>query len=488
MSTYRCRAVVRWRRTLSFQPKTPHAPTLEEITPKLFTVIHSTKTKKSGRYNSALAILAIVLTMAHIYIEWIGGPTVWGVVLLSTVVPMRFYYLTRISIYSNTTSLLVWLYTDIAFLLGPAISKLLSGEEYLLNANTMTAIRLGIVCLFVIGAITIPWLGAKREKANVQNTQHWLPLGAGVVNALVLSVGITAITASIVAYSFGAVGLGGFKNSLPLRLTGILHHFRLDAVPFLFIVLIDILYEKGKSKKIYILLAVYTLFTGLESWIRLSRGQILNNAFPILLWSIYRGIMRVSWLWYLVPIPALTVILYPYVTIYRRVGSIPENIPITISDTINSIIRRIFIRSTEDITQFVPYVSDSKFVQRIGKLIEHGGTVPYHTHVIDGIPESVPHGSGVTAYSDAYLIGGTPFTVVTALVIALLAIGIDKKWFRSVTATPAGRALLSYYVYTALVGGLWHQWIFEDIGVIMVWPTLYLFHHVLCNSRKYHRV
>jgi hypothetical protein len=454
-----------------------------------------TKNKKQER--RWLFIVASILSAIHVYVEFsLLGATIIGVLLLIASILLRFYYFSSVSVYRNAATLVLWLYVELSMLVWPVINAVNIYGDYYPDDSILLLHRLGVGCLFIIAIIALLFQKKnKNNKTSIRNRSPWQGLSPNFVKIAWYSFILIAFGITILAYQLGIATLGAEnKMVLPFKLTGLLNFFHLYGIRFIFIVFLDIFYshaEKRGNRQVLNVLLVYLAWNILETIILLSKGQLLIGMIPLLLWTFYRGVFRFHWIIYISISVLLLSMIFPTMSTYRghlhaghaisfyEAWTIQENLSRSDETFITTQGVRIYERifsTGKHIVKFLPFLDAPYLTGNLSEVIKYGGSQKYHTRVIDGVPEFVPHSSGATGLSDAFLIGGIPLVVITMALLSLLSVIIvDGNRLQFIFGTAAGQALAAYFLFMLMTGGTW-SWAFKGLLPNLVWPSLFIFH------------
>ena len=239
-------------------------------------------------------------------------------------------------------------------------------------------------------------------------------------------------------------GLAGNQEDariiLPLHLNGIIDEYRASIFPFIFVIY---LYDRFSSKKRVDRFAVdiYILYAVLEIFVRNSKGSLIFSFLPVFLICILmvQHMSKRLIIKYVVPFALAVFLLYPIIENARLSGQITIN---SVMDSAKSIdkadeseqsslyirtfLMGIYYTKCDDYVDKNETYFDFKNVPML--LVLRGGSA-YMTRIIDGIPDTVHHSSGITGLCDALLWGGYPMCYIVLVVLLLLAFWADKGRF-----------------------------------------------------------
>ena len=437
-----------------------------------------------------LMFLAAALSVGHAYVVVsVLRATEADIFIFAIIVLFRFVYFSVVSIYRNAASLLVWLYIELSMILWPAVNAMV-GYRFYADEYVAFSYRLGLMCLFIHAMIALlPWWSFTRKISAPLSP--WQGLSKGFIQSAWFSFIVVSFSATILVDQLGLDTLGLKGAGLPFKLAGLVNYYRYYAVPFLFIVFLDIFYAKYGKRKVLNGILIYLAWNILEMAVRLSKGQIMLAIIPLLLWAAYRGVFKVSWVKYFAFLFVLLFAVYTTTGEYRARLHAGSNISfLEVArmqyDLVRSdktaltimgvgIYERMFATGS-DIAKFLPFMDAPYWSGKLDEVSAYGGSQKYHTRVVVGVPEAVPYSAGATGISDAFLIGGIPLTALTmALLSVLSVVVVDRGRLRFITRTPAGRAMAAYFIFMLMMGGTW-SWVFKGLLPNLVWPSLFIFH------------
>lgn len=249
---------------------------------------------------------------------------------------------------------------------------------------------------------------------------------------------ILVVFLQIVSLIFGLAGnQEDARMVLPFHLNGIIDEYRATIYPFIFVVyLYDRLSGGGKIERKWVI--VYIIYALLEVFVRNSKGSLLISFAPVLLICFYMGQINKRFAArYIVPLFMAVVMLYPVVENARSYGQISFETLFSSANNLKNVDET--EKSSPYIRTFLTgcyymkcdsYVSKNEFefdFHNVPMLLALRGGAAYMTRIIDGVPDTVHHSSGVTGLCDALLWGGYPMCYFITIILTILAVWADKS-------------------------------------------------------------
>lgn len=247
---------------------------------------------------------------------------------------------------------------------------------------------------------------------------------------------------------------------LPFHLNGIIDELRSNVYPFIFAIYIYDCFAKNRqiNKKYVLYFIVYVV---LEILVRSSKGAMLYSFLPALeLYAFMGKFTKQGVIKYVVPLLLLFLSFYTVMEVARREGDVSIDNIINIAkdnkakaseENSNPYIRT-FLTGVY-YTKLVDMLPDSHLefdFRRVPALILTNGGATYMTTMIDNVPSSSYHSSGVTGLCDALLWGGYPLGYIVMSLLTLFALWGDQNHF--FIRRPLYKVILFYLLYRFVLG------------------------------------
>ena len=255
---------------------------------------------------------------------------------------------------------------------------------------------------------------------------------------------IIAIISTILSSGFGIGRMGTENTKLPFHLSGILQFYRVEVFPLIMLCC----YVNGKNPKngrgryFWLFLTLYFIWAIVECFVRYSKSAILTSLLPILIYEMTKINSAKSMNYkVLVPVIALSFIIYPMITTIRTEGSI-NNIREGVSEHRERIIygksgktdpfvepfTRVFLSGYLFLCD-LDYIDPSKLfdTSKARTILALKGSARFQTLIIDGYSSEAHHSSGSTPFIDALLTGGYGLFLIVISLYVFFASRIDSR-------------------------------------------------------------
>lgn len=443
----------------------------------------------------SLKILFIIFSLFHVYSFITIFPASPGSfsLLISTLL-LRFLLIFNINIKQYLASFILWLNIELAFLAGPALHSLLSNQYVSSTVNSIFAFELGetVLIIFIICFILFSNLfkiGPRGEivKFNRKKNQYWLNISyRNFHNTFILFLVVT-FSFSLISYS---LGLGSLvkRVSLPGELDGFIVLFLKLSAPLLFIYFIEGFYKLKGKKFAFRIIFIYGSWLLFESISRgSSGGTLFMGMLPVIIWIYLNDLFTKKQLTYSFIVLSFLVFFGPVIKAYRGIsnfswldlGSLSQEY-YKLNDFGEALLGhydRLFFRTYNNIEKFYKE-SPSNYMGGFDfeKINSYGGSTQFHTFYIDKVPHDVVHSSGITFFSDSYLLGGVFLTLVSVIIFTFFARLLDKRLlFKNITFYDI---IYIFLFYGFLSGGFWHLILFKYQKIFVLLSTLLFFRFV----------
>ena len=439
------------------------------------------------RINRVVLLLLLFFTLTQIYFYFLIEISYFGFFLLLITLITRFLYSLTINISNDLPTLMIWLYIEFGFLVGPfLINVLSSGSPLIINESFIFSYHLGEVTLLSFFIITIIFHYVISSKSE-SHRYHWENISKQKLAFLAIIIVSISFFVSYIASYLNIAGLEEKQPEIPGDIDGAINLYRTTAGYFFFIFILDVYHEKKMKKHKTLWIFIYLIWLIYETIIRTSKGgTLLSGLIPLIFWAYYRNILTKRFLKKMVPLILIIFITYPIMSKYRelkassskisynQIVAIIKNKDINVGDLAINIYDRMIYRNAKNIDQFYTFYK-YKFNNRylfwnLDDIREAGNSVKYHTHVIDNVPRERAHSSGITGFSEGYLIGGIIFLEFTLIIFSFIATLICKKgryW------NPIIYVLLFSLLYRFIMGGMWHY--ITTYRNIIIWGAVFIF-------------
>jgi len=296
---------------------------------------------------------------------------------------------------------------------------------------------------FVLFAVfTLFSFFSKRRKSSVvTESEHHFPRKRAV------NLDYAFKTFAVFVFFIQAISLMFGLNSdqvsavviLPFHLNGLLDELRTHVFTFLFAIYI---YHKYTNHEKFdrLCIVLFIIYSIIEVFVRSSKGALVESYLPALIMMVYVGqLNRKNFVRFVVPLLLALILIYPIVESARLEGAL------TVESFSNAAKGRrsyddeehssTYIRTfltgvyyTKLITEITPDELEFDF-SHLPQLLFLGGGSAYMTRVIDNMPETAHHSSGITGLCDALLWGGYPMCYLVLTLLILIAVWGDHNRF-----------------------------------------------------------
>lgn len=273
---------------------------------------------------------------------------------------------------------------------------------------------------------------------------------------------IIVIILQILTLHFGLAGNHeDARLILPFHLNGIIDEYRASIYPIVFVIyLFDRFSAGAKIKTSYVI--IYILYAIIEIFVRNSKGSLIFSFLPVFLISILmlKQVNKRFIIKYVLPLVCAILFLYPVIENARRDGQITIQRVMTSAKNIENVDdtdkSSLYIRTFLTGIYYIKcqdYIDNDKrsfdFTNVPMLIILNGGSA-FMTRVIDRVPESVHHSSGVTGLCDALLWGGYPMCYLIFILLIIIAFYADKSIF--LNRNPLYKVIFFVWFYQRLIG------------------------------------
>lgn len=435
----------------------------------------------------SFASLIGLLSFGNVLAQVLIGTSIPEIGFLLAVLVARVIYLLPAWYQRQFAQMTLWLFVDAGFLLLPAVLWLLE-LDFAYTKNLPFAYYCG--CCYAIALAVMRIAGMALIQDVLKPPDVWCVSKFTCLWIMSVIVG-TSLGASLLAKALG-IGVMGIapQGVLPFKMQGLINEYRHIGVPVILAIVFDILVSCRRRRAAVTLLA-YTLAWGLlEMVLRISKGALLMTLMPIALTGLYQRKLNVRLLGVVVAAFCVTVAAYLVVPEMRARaisgggGSILNDFnqgfrshERLVSSTLGAMYTRVF-KAGVHFAKMRDYLKHPWMQNNFYRVNAAGGPAAFHTHVIDGFPVGAVHSSGISGFSDAFLIGGVAFSCLTLGVFFVLAMFIDRGFILGMRVTSSGRAAGLCFFISLLVGGLWQELykftsIIAWVGLIMLYVVLH---------------
>jgi len=215
---------------------------------------------------------------------------------------------------------------------------------------------------------------------------------------------IFAVISIFIAWLLGISIMGSKPPALPFKLTGIINTFHMTILPILFLLIYDFYFRSGKNNKHLVMF--FLLYLIVESFVRHSRGVFFEGLMILFLFTALYHQKNLITLPRVI-ISGLLLSLLPLFTLIRDRLAVNKNAEIVsiLADNYSFLLFSIFKRI------FTQYINLHKYIYFDNELSfkgvqSYGSFSKYHTHYVNGLPETMVNSSGSSSLSDFYILGG----------------------------------------------------------------------------------
>lgn len=268
--------------------------------------------------------------------------------------------------------------------------------------------------------------------------------------------------------------------SLPLGLGGALNVLRIMVIP-----LIVILIFSETRGRFFLWIITYLTWLMYESYIRSSRGAVINGLLPLFVYYIYsHGFSRKIFI-YGGLTTIIGILLYPIITYMRFGGSLETSLDPSALASIDlkidsfSPFKRLFIGG--HISNLFIGIHSEKFYfgEDFYKIFTtYGSPSKYVTFHVDGFSLNVNHSSGMAYFAEGLLLLG-----VFGFIIYLLAIIFASRSLDSCELSPPQKTMIFLLIYNILQQGF-VEFLFYQPQYFLGWALSFFI--VSCVNKKHH--
>jgi len=293
-----------------------------------------------------------------------------------------------------------------------------------------------------------------------------------------------------ISYKLGIGIMGKASPSYPFKIESVLNHLKVYIFPFIYLFILDKSLTSEKKQNIYLAFSLLVIWVAVESVARGSRGLFILIPMMVLLLFVYRGIFNKKYI-YKVLLPL--VILLPFlISITHGIrGHRVSNKGITFKSLLDHTIfmldhtnyhslfsKNHYLRlfgTGNELIKFDSYV-ENKWKGLGWKELskQKGGSLGFHTYVVDkNSPEAV-HSSGVTGIADGFLLWGWPGVFLTTLLYSLFSKLIDSAFVKFFYMTSLFQALACFHLNLSFFGGegTWSRFLRSPLYILIL-PGLF---------------
>ncbi len=378
---------------------------------------------------------------------------------------IRPFVMSRGSLYSKTSFVVVWVMLDAAMFSWPVCVRQIHGIVSLDNYSEMAYYTL-CSCLIFFGLLTLTLRAFMRKK----NPTIWGVPDLGYLPFWVMVLVIlVACVMSFLSWRLGIDIMGTDSRVLPYKLNGVILYYKQMVVPIMFIVLADY-FHTHKNFRLFLFLIVFFFFWNVvESVLRLSKGQILYYyVAPLTIWFFVRRSISITRLLVVFVIFGAIGLFLNELNAFREAENnlvtanddisliIDKRSDNTVTERIYAIVKRVF-REGVGVEEIIVYdVRYNFFYNRIFEILPYETPTKYKTYVILGAnPNARNYASGMSLMTEAYFVGGAALVFITYALVAVLTILIDNNRFLYILRYPGCKAAIIYVLYTFLFSGVW---------------------------------
>ena len=417
----------------------------------------------------ALLLLAVFLTIANFYSVWIAGVLPFDLIWFSVATLARFYLAFNLDIYKKLTQTITWIYFDFSFLAFYGIMSLDEAVVVCPDAATRISFIIGTLIL-VAHACIVAATSRGTQKARAFSNWHWGPSIVPKAKLLMLATFAVALITQFLSWRLGIAELGGYRDNfvrLPLGLNGVIVSYRMAAVPFLVIILLDIFHDKKLKLYQVATILLFIMFLIIETKIRLSKGSFLLGFLPVFSWMCWRQIFRLKHVFLIFAFMLPFILIYPYLNMLRSIKHTNVTEVADISAYFNQfdspvdqalagatkLNARIF-GDAQRLSVSYDKFSGSWLHNNFHAVLDYGNVSKYYTYEILGFKGGGRgFSAGTTMVVESYLLFGATGIVVLVLLFLFAQVYIDRGTIPLLCANAPSCAFASYLFYVYLAGG-----------------------------------
>lgn len=257
---------------------------------------------------------------------------------------------------------------------------------------------------------------------------------------------------SFLSLNFGVSKMGMEQEITSNGMVGILNVARIFVIPLIF----PVIYFSSKYKKIVI--SVFIIWLFFETFIRSSRGAILNGLLPFIVYYYYCFGLRKKEILSIFVLLVFCVILYPIVTVMRYGFDSIETGLNEVSIGFFDVYRRVFLAGHIINNFLTTYPEKIWSGENISIIFENYGSLSkYTTFNLDKFSSGISHSSGMTFFSEGLILFG-----LKGLFIYTIFLSLVLRFFSEKSISPVKKMLMFFLVYNFLQQGfvefMFQQW------------------------------
>lgn len=409
--------------------------------------------------------LSIFLSSVQLIVLMMNGCDLLASFFL--VVPLfslRYLIFSKFENFINSMTLFVIvLYYEIAFSFSPIVSYFFGKKNY--DLETVLVTNLSLVLVYVVGYLCFEYLNSMKQKASAPG------VSLRYNRVFLVSFFLLSVLFSLFLKFFNIGVMGSEPVLLPYRLEPALNLTRTIIIPcfFTFFTFLNL----HTYKKVLLPFSLLVVWAIVESYCRGSRGVLFLSSVPMLL-LILRFIELKRVVFVVTLILGLGFGSFVAGSFFRscHLGQCENNL--NSLSSLNSIYQRVF--NEHGILKKIKQAqTNNKINLNPNFYFSHKGGTNIHTKIIDAGKWGVNHSSGITAFTDGFLVAGSLGALVSIFVLLLSSTTIEVIIIRY-SLPPYVGALFGWYLFerTFWGEGLWSFFLFRSPLTIAVFPLTLL--------------
>ena len=410
---------------------------------------------------------------------------------------LRCIYANGLRLRNDFIQVVYWAHLEASFIMLPIVLRLLNSYEIGGAKPIGWIFWVGqmLLAAFFLCGLFFRWFVRQPHQCPRRKS---IPISPGWQNILQIALIGSAFAVTIIAFNLN-IGIMGQNVEVvySYKLAGILVGYTTQLVVPLGIFLLDLpnpQHDSNNTGRNAILIALFLIWALIQSYCISSKGFLSTVALNLVMYFVIKGIESIRLYAVLILSVASIVIMFPMMTVLRDLTAAPGSVKSAGIAKVMDETREADMNSNEAfaaiyfrtfgtgayMSKFAEYVDNEWFCNNIETMRSFRGGSRFHTQVVDKVPESVAHSSGITFYSEAFLYGGLLWTVVSVLVLAVFAHLADRGLLGPMSRTACGRTILTMFVLTVLNLGFWDTF-WQTSLMAYAWYFILPTFHFLCK-------